>query len=221
MSALTSNRSLLDHFSALREPRQSWRVFYPLPENLLLVLCAPPCRAWRISLKSASGASNALIFSGAFFPSNAACRHTTRSMTSSTRSTPSCSRRFSPTGSVAAPSRSRRHRHRRQDFSANPCTRQGTRAAARGLRLGGASAPRPGPRSRRSEVQRDRRHSFACSKGSSWPGARHHRRHGNSDRYRATDRRRRRRLSPGAQSQSARSASRRRRFLRQSARSHA
>ena len=33
-------RSLLDHFSALEDPRQSWRVIYPLPEILLLVLCA-------------------------------------------------------------------------------------------------------------------------------------------------------------------------------------
>jgi hypothetical protein len=31
---------LLDHFSALRDPRQNWRVIYPLPEILLLVLCA-------------------------------------------------------------------------------------------------------------------------------------------------------------------------------------
>ena len=32
--------SLLDHFSALEDPRQSWRVLYPLPEIMLLVLCA-------------------------------------------------------------------------------------------------------------------------------------------------------------------------------------
>ncbi len=32
-------RSLLDHFSALKDPRQAWRVIYPLPEILLLVLC--------------------------------------------------------------------------------------------------------------------------------------------------------------------------------------
>lgn len=31
---------LLDHFSALEDPRQGWRVLYPLPEILLLVLCA-------------------------------------------------------------------------------------------------------------------------------------------------------------------------------------
>ena len=32
--------NLLDHFSALKDPRQRWRVVYPLPEILLLVLCA-------------------------------------------------------------------------------------------------------------------------------------------------------------------------------------
>lgn len=37
---LTRSRSLLDHFSALSDPRQRWRVIYPLPEILLLVLCA-------------------------------------------------------------------------------------------------------------------------------------------------------------------------------------
>ena len=40
MSAVSNPRSLLDHFSALRDPRQNWRVVYPLPEILLLVLCA-------------------------------------------------------------------------------------------------------------------------------------------------------------------------------------
>lgn len=32
--------SLLGHFSALSDPRQGWRILYPLPEILLLVLCA-------------------------------------------------------------------------------------------------------------------------------------------------------------------------------------
>ena len=35
--------SLLDHFSALSDPRQGWRVIYPLREVLLLVLCASLC----------------------------------------------------------------------------------------------------------------------------------------------------------------------------------
>jgi len=31
--------TLLDHFSALEDPRQAWKVLYPLPEILLIVLC--------------------------------------------------------------------------------------------------------------------------------------------------------------------------------------
>ena len=31
--------SLIDQFAALKDPRQSWKVLYPLPEVLLLVLC--------------------------------------------------------------------------------------------------------------------------------------------------------------------------------------
>ena len=34
-----SKATLLDHFSALKDPRQSWKVMYPLPEILLVVLC--------------------------------------------------------------------------------------------------------------------------------------------------------------------------------------
>lgn len=33
------SRTLLDHFRALDDPRQSWKVVYPLPEVLLVVLC--------------------------------------------------------------------------------------------------------------------------------------------------------------------------------------
>jgi predicted transposase YbfD/YdcC len=33
-------QSLIEHFSALEDPRQAWKVIYPLPEVLLLVLCA-------------------------------------------------------------------------------------------------------------------------------------------------------------------------------------
>jgi predicted transposase YbfD/YdcC len=34
-----SDPSLLNHFSALDDPRQAWKVVYPLPEILLVVLC--------------------------------------------------------------------------------------------------------------------------------------------------------------------------------------
>jgi len=34
-----SGPSLIDHFSSLEDPRQAWKVLFPLPEVLLLVLC--------------------------------------------------------------------------------------------------------------------------------------------------------------------------------------
>jgi hypothetical protein len=40
MRAVPRSSSVLDRFSALSDPRQGWRVLYPLPEILLLVLCA-------------------------------------------------------------------------------------------------------------------------------------------------------------------------------------
>ena len=40
MPSLPPLLAILDHFSALSDPRQRWRVLYPLPEILLLVLCA-------------------------------------------------------------------------------------------------------------------------------------------------------------------------------------
>jgi predicted transposase YbfD/YdcC len=40
MAGEAAKRSLIEHFSALEDPRQSWKVVYPLPEILLLVLCA-------------------------------------------------------------------------------------------------------------------------------------------------------------------------------------
>jgi hypothetical protein len=34
-----SGPSLIEQFAALEDPRQSWKVLFPLPEVLLLVLC--------------------------------------------------------------------------------------------------------------------------------------------------------------------------------------
>lgn len=39
MDLCEERRGLLDHFSALKDPRQSWKVVYPLPEVMLAVLC--------------------------------------------------------------------------------------------------------------------------------------------------------------------------------------
>ena len=38
-----SSRAILDHFSVPSDPQECWRVVYPLPEVLLLVLCATLC----------------------------------------------------------------------------------------------------------------------------------------------------------------------------------
>src|SRR5713226_9475939 len=40
MTQSDAKKSLIDHFSALEDPRQAWKVEYPLPEIMLLVLCA-------------------------------------------------------------------------------------------------------------------------------------------------------------------------------------
>ena len=63
MPQVSGSRSLLDHFSALEDPRQGWRVLYPLPEILLLVLCATlsgmedfvEIRLWADQLRAALG----------------------------------------------------------------------------------------------------------------------------------------------------------------------
>ena len=40
MGSSMSGKAFIDHFSALEDPRQAWKVVYPLPEILLVVLCA-------------------------------------------------------------------------------------------------------------------------------------------------------------------------------------
>ena len=40
MSLGGGSGGFLDYFSALEDPRQAWKVVYPLDEMLLLVLCA-------------------------------------------------------------------------------------------------------------------------------------------------------------------------------------
>ena len=40
MSDPSRSRSLMEHFSGIKDPREGWRVLYPLRELLLVVLCA-------------------------------------------------------------------------------------------------------------------------------------------------------------------------------------
>jgi hypothetical protein len=80
MSQQLRSASVLDHFSALSDPRQRWRVLYPLPEILLLVLCATlsgmedfvEIRLWGEQRLDSYGVS---------CRTSAVCRLTTRSMT--------------------------------------------------------------------------------------------------------------------------------------------
>ena len=40
MGQVATGKALLDHFAALDDPRQQAKVLYPLPEIMLLLLCA-------------------------------------------------------------------------------------------------------------------------------------------------------------------------------------
>ena len=40
MTEIAAKKSPIDYFSALDDPRQGWKVEYPLPEIMLVVLCA-------------------------------------------------------------------------------------------------------------------------------------------------------------------------------------
>ena len=40
MATTQAKLGILDHFSALQDPRQAWKVIYPLPEIMLLILAA-------------------------------------------------------------------------------------------------------------------------------------------------------------------------------------
>lgn len=59
--------SLLDHFSALGDPRQSWKVVYPLPEILLVVLCGTLAGAQNI-VEIRQWAGHKLAFLRGFLP---------------------------------------------------------------------------------------------------------------------------------------------------------
>ena len=68
---------LLDHFSALEDPRQRAKVLYPLPEILLLLLCATLAGAddvVEIALWATSTSPSFVVSC----PASTGCRATTR-----------------------------------------------------------------------------------------------------------------------------------------------
>src|SRR4051794_39781333 len=68
---------LVDHFSALEDPRQQAKVLYPLPEILLLLPCATLAGADDV-VESRSGATSTSPSSVASCPASTGCRATTR-----------------------------------------------------------------------------------------------------------------------------------------------
>jgi hypothetical protein len=75
-----SGKALLDHVSALDDPRQSWKVVYPLPEILLVVLCDTLAGAEDF-VEIARWGRQKLGFSGGCCRSRAASPRTARSTT--------------------------------------------------------------------------------------------------------------------------------------------
>src|SRR6476659_8711540 len=91
--------ALLEHFAALRDPRQHAKVLYPLPEILLLVLSATLAGADDFVETTLWGTQH-LAFLRRFYRYESA-RATIRYATCSPRLTRSCSRPASWPGSAA------------------------------------------------------------------------------------------------------------------------
>ena len=73
--------SLLEHFSALEDPRQAGKVLYPLPEIMLVVLCATLAGAEDfVGIRQWGDTKIGLSHAGCC-PSRAASLRMTRSMT--------------------------------------------------------------------------------------------------------------------------------------------
>lgn len=76
-----ADMSLLDHFSALEDPRQAWKVGYPLAEVLLVVLCGTMAGAENF-VEIERWANRKLAFLRRLLPFRRGVPSTTRSTTS-------------------------------------------------------------------------------------------------------------------------------------------
>src|SRR4051794_37037023 len=98
--------SLLDHVAALEDPRQQAEVLYPLPEILLLLLCATLAGADDVTEVGIWGGEN-LAFLRRFLPyRHGIPSHDTLGEVIAALSTRPCSRAASPAGSRACARRS-------------------------------------------------------------------------------------------------------------------
>jgi DDE family transposase len=95
LMARTTGKALLDHFSALEDPRQAAKVLYPLPEIVLLLLGATLAGADDFVEIQLWGNRN-LAFLRRFLPYRHGIPSHDTWARSSASSTPRCSRPASP-----------------------------------------------------------------------------------------------------------------------------
>ena len=128
-------RSLLDHFAVIEDPREPWRVAHPLPEVLLLVVCASIASCDDFDDIAAWG-ENHLVFLRRFLPYHHGVPG------ARWLNHPDEPHRSGPVlgllhvlGARTAAGCAGSHRHRRQDLAPQPRPRRRQGAAASGLRL--------------------------------------------------------------------------------------
>ena len=176
--------SLLDHFAALEDPRQTAKVLYPLPEILLLLLSATLAGADDLRRDRALGQRAAGL--PAPVPALPARDPQSRHAGRGGGRARSCAVQglLHELGRGPARDGAGPDRHRRQDLPPQPCPQQGTRAAA--SRLGLGQPPAPGARAGGGErqVERDHRHPAAPGAAGAQGGPGHDRCHRHPDRDR-------------------------------------
>src|SRR5208283_3965487 len=123
---------------------QGWRVVYPLPEILLLVLCATLC-GMEDFVEIRMWGEQRLDFLRRFLAYERGLpAHDTLNDVINALDPVSLPDVLFCLGRDVARARARHRRHRRQDLATNPRARQGPPTAAHGQRLGRPSAPGSG-----------------------------------------------------------------------------
>src|SRR3954454_5207121 len=139
MASKATQRPLIEHFSALKDPRQIWKVVYPLPEIMLLVLCATLAGAEDFVEVRLWGAKN-LDFLRRFLPfKDGLPSHDTLNDVINALDPALFKTCFVAWVRGLARRRARYCRHRPQASAAHAQPPQGPRAVASRLRLGGPS----------------------------------------------------------------------------------
>lgn len=148
--------SLLDHFSALEDPRQSWKVVYPLPAVLVIVLCGTMVGAGDF-VEIERWARRKLDFLRRILPfARGIPSHDTLNDVMNALPAGLFAEAFTAWVEGLREIAPDLRRHRRQDLAAGP----GRRRASAAPRLGLGEPPAPGSRSGSGggEGQRDHRH---------------------------------------------------------------